>query len=82
MKEIVGEDNVGTNNNVIANGHAVPDHAAVPNCDAISEGHSAFDIGVIADLAVTLDDRSLHHMTIRPNTRSGPNLVGIEHSRG
>ena len=76
--KIVGENRVGTNKYIVAKGDAVPDGDAILNGDAIANGDVRFHEGVVADVTVSADDGTLHHVSKGPNASAFPDRLRFD----
>ena len=72
---VVGEGDVGTDENVVLDAQAVPELNAGLHCDTVADDdvvldeHVRADVAVGADAGVGEDDHELPDFSIRPNTR-------------
>jgi hypothetical protein len=79
---IVGEGHAWAQEDIILDCHPVPKQNRVLNGYPVTESRAAFNVSVIADIAIRSDHGALQHVSKCPDPRARPHVVAFAERRG
>ena len=74
---VVGEYYPGSDEDIVCNGHAFPDHDGIFNRDVVTVTAAALDVAVVADVTIRTNDCVTANVSKRPHPGARTNCAGV-----